>query len=95
MRLTGFEPTRRLDTSTSSWPVYQFQHSRKSLLPGEDCLIIISRTDLFVNLYFPIFSRKNILSQKLYFLGAFSGQNPPQRSKSVLIAEKAFLRWGR
>ena len=32
MRLTGLEPTRRMDTSTSSWPVYQFQHSRKSVL---------------------------------------------------------------
>ena len=29
VRLTGLEPTRRIDTSTSSWPVYQFQHSRK------------------------------------------------------------------
>ena len=31
VRLTGLEPTRRIDTSTSSWPVYQFQHSRKSV----------------------------------------------------------------
>ena len=42
MRLTGLEPTRRIDTSTSSWPVYQFQHSRKQIPPKKDCLIIIA-----------------------------------------------------
>ena len=42
MRLTGLEPTRRIDTSTSSWPVYQFQHSRKHVPPKKDCLIIIA-----------------------------------------------------
>ena len=42
VRLTGLEPTRRIDTSTSSWPVYQFQHSRKFAPPKKDCLIIIS-----------------------------------------------------
>ena len=40
--LTGLEPTRRIDTSTSSWPVYQFQHSRKQIPPKKDCLIIIA-----------------------------------------------------
>ena len=49
VRLTGLEPTRRYDTSTSSWPVYQFQHSRKSLLPSKDCLIIIARSFFSVN----------------------------------------------
>ena len=49
VRLTGLEPTRRIDTSTSSWPVYQFQHSRKSMFPGKDCLIIIARTESIVN----------------------------------------------
>ena len=38
----GLEPTRRIDTSTSSWPVYQFQHSRKQIPPKKDCLIIIA-----------------------------------------------------
>ncbi len=52
VRLTGFEPTRRLDTSTSSWPVYQFQHSRESM-PKKDCLIIIARSFKNVNLKFP------------------------------------------
>ena len=52
VRLTGFEPTRRLDTSTSSWPVYQFQHSRESM-PKKDCLIIIARSLKNVNLKFP------------------------------------------
>ena len=42
VRLTGLEPTRRIDTSTSSWPVYQFQHSRKQIPPKKDCLIIIA-----------------------------------------------------
>ena len=42
VRLTGLEPTRRYDTSTSSWPVYQFQHSRKFAPPKKDCLIIIA-----------------------------------------------------
>ena len=42
VRLTGLEPTRRIDTSTSSWPVYQFQHSRKHEPPKKDCLIIIA-----------------------------------------------------
>lgn len=28
VRLTGLEPVRPEDTSTSSLPVYQFQHSR-------------------------------------------------------------------
>ncbi len=42
MRLTGLEPTRRIDTSTSSWPVYQFQHSRNYVPPKKDCLIIIA-----------------------------------------------------
>ena len=42
MRLTGLEPTRRIDTSTSSWPVYQFQHSRKQIPSKKDCLIIIA-----------------------------------------------------
>ena len=38
VRLTGLEPTRRYDTSTSSWPVYQFQHSRKFNCPRKRLL---------------------------------------------------------
>ena len=38
VRLTGLEPTRRYDTSTSSWPVYQFQHSRKFACPRKRLL---------------------------------------------------------
>ncbi len=28
VRMAGLEPARPVDTSTSSWPVYQFQHIR-------------------------------------------------------------------
>ena len=43
---------------TSSWPVYQFQHSRKCSSPKKDCLIIIASRDPNVNCFSPI-SRKN------------------------------------
>ena len=56
VRLTGLEPTRRYDTSTSSWPVYQFQHSRVIVAsPKKDCLIIIAGTTPVVNTQFPFF----------------------------------------
>ena len=57
MRLTGLEPTRRIDTSTSSWPVYQFQHSRKHVPSKKDCLIIIAIPRHNVNRKLPVFEK--------------------------------------
>lgn len=52
MRLTDLNPHVDSDTSTSSWPVYQFQHSRKcSSL--KDCLIIIA-VEIQMSTVFPI-----------------------------------------
>ena len=59
MRLTGLEPTRRFDTSTSSWPVYQFQHSRRLLTLRKDCLIIIARLIGIVNHQFSFFQKNS------------------------------------
>ena len=71
MRLTGLEPTRRIDTSTSSWPVYQFQHSRKQIPPKKDCLIIIAIPRRNVNQKSRDFSNFFLCLFQSHFLVAF------------------------
>ena len=71
VRLTGLEPTRRIDTSTSSWPVYQFQHSRKHEPPKKDCLIIIAIPRRNVNQKSRDFSNFFLCLFQSHFLVAF------------------------
>ena len=52
VRMAGLEPARPWDTSTSSWPVYQFQHIR--MAPRLGHLNIIAGRKAFVKIfYFP------------------------------------------
>lgn len=45
VRMTGLEPVRPWATSTSSWPVYQFQHIRSYVVQS---LFIIGENDSVV-----------------------------------------------
>ena len=68
-------PHAHTDTSTSSLPVYQFQHSRMQSL-STNCLFIIVQLLCFVNWKTPIFDRKNghITFDIMKCIGLFFGK---------------------